>query len=433
MTADNVIGSFDLSSMLSCFQSGTVVDNLANTDKFAAIHEVVERAGVFADPQQRAAVERAVCRRERIQTTGLGHGIAAAHGQTAEVREVKIALGISRVGVDYHAMDGEPVKFLFVLATPPNTYRDYLTALSGICRLSKREFFDDLLSQNMTEQELQQKICQAFNAEIRRGAEPRPSPTRHRLADSTLMLIFPAIDLLAGRPVRLTQGDFGRATDYARDAVGTAVELEALGAAWLHLVDLDAARGSGDNRSVIRAIRGAVGLKLQVGGGVRSLADAERLLEIGVDRVVVGSALARDPELPSRWAATVGRRLVAGIDADAGAVKTDGWQQRAATADTELAARIAHQPVCGIVYTSIERDGTLSGPDLPRTLAVARAGRLPVILSGGIGSAQHVAAVAEHTAAGVAGVIIGKAWIEGRVDLAALLQRYPQEAASTRW
>ena len=247
------------------------------------------------------------------------------------------------------------------------------------------------------------------------------------------MLIFPAIDLLDGRPVRLTQGDFGRATDYARDAVGTAVELEALGAAWLHLVDFDAARGSGDNRSVIRAIRGAVGLKLQVGGGVRSLVDAEQLLEIGVDRVVVGSALARDPELPSRWPASVGRRLVAGIDADAGAVKTDAWQQRTATADTELAARIADQPVCGIVYTSIGRDGTLSGPDIPRTLAVARAAGLPVILSGGIGSAQHVAAVAEHSAAGVAGVIIGKAWYEGRVDLAALLQRQPQEAVSTQW
>ena len=247
------------------------------------------------------------------------------------------------------------------------------------------------------------------------------------------VLIFPAIDLLDGRPVRLTRGDFTRVTDYARDAVRTAVELEQLGAGWLHVVDLDAARGSGDNRAVIRAIRAAVGLRLQVGGGVRRLADAEQLLAVGVDRVVVGSALARDPELPGRWAAAVGDRLIAGIDADAGVVKTDGWQRGAATADTELAARIAGQPVRGIVYTSIARDGTLAGPDIDRTLQVAQAARLPVILSGGIGSEQHVAAVAEHQAAGVAGVIVGKAWYEGLVDLAALLRRHPQEQAAQQW
>lgn len=247
------------------------------------------------------------------------------------------------------------------------------------------------------------------------------------------MLILPAIDLLAGRPVRLTRGDFAAATDYARNAVDTAVELEDLGAAWLHVVDLDAARGSGDNRRVLGAIRAAVGLRLQVGGGVRTLADARRLVELGVDRVVVGSALARDPELPERWAAQAGGRLVAGIDADRGEVKIHGWQQRGGLADTELAARISTQPVRGIVYTSIARDGTLAGPDLTRTCAVARAAGRPVLLSGGIGSAAHVAAVAEYAAAGVIGVIIGKAWYEGRVDLAALLERHPQTAAQERW
>ena len=247
------------------------------------------------------------------------------------------------------------------------------------------------------------------------------------------MLILPAIDLLDGRPVRLTRGDFGAATDYARDAVATASELEAMGAAWLHVVDLDAARGGGDNRALIGAIRAAVGLRLQVGGGVRTLADARLLVEMGVDRVVVGSALARDPELPSRWAQQVGDRLVAGIDAYDGVVKTHGWQQRGGLADTELAARMSTQPVRGIVYTNIARDGTLTGPDLERTCAVARAAGRPVILSGGIGSAAHVAAVAAHAAAGVIGVIIGKAWIEGRVDLATLLERYPQAEVQARW
>lgn len=247
------------------------------------------------------------------------------------------------------------------------------------------------------------------------------------------MLILPAVDLLAGRPVRLTRGDFAAATDYARDAVATAVELEGLGAAWLHVVDLDAARGSGDNRRVIAAIRAAVGLRLQVGGGVRTLDDARRLAAMGVDRIVVGSALARDPELPARWVEQVGERLVAGIDADRGVVKTHGWQQRGGVADTELAMRISAQPVRGIVYTSIARDGTLAGPDLARTRGVARAAGLPVILSGGIGAAEHVAAVAEQAGDGVIGAIIGKAWYEGRIDLAALLQRHPQAPEQARW
>ena len=168
--------------MLRCFESGTVVDNLLSTDKFQAIHEVVGRAAVFANGQQRIAVENAVVRREHIQTTGIGHGVAAAHGQTDGVSEVKIALGISRTGIDYHSIDGEPVRLLFVLATPPDNHRDYLTALSGICRLSKRQFFSELLAREMTEQELQQQICQAFQAEVERSRTPRagdPSADSH--------------------------------------------------------------------------------------------------------------------------------------------------------------------------------------------------------------------------------------------------------------
>ena len=246
------------------------------------------------------------------------------------------------------------------------------------------------------------------------------------------MLILPAIDLLDGRPVRLTRGDFDAVTDYARDAAGTAVELERKGVRWLHVVDLDAARGSGDNRAQIAAIRGAVGVRMQVGGGVRTLDDARRLLDLGVDRVVVGSALARDPRLPERWAAQLGDRLVAGIDADEGVVKTDGWLAGGGVADIELAARMKEQPVCAIVYTSIARDGTLSGPDYERTVAVARSAAKPVILSGGIGAAHDLDAVAALGAEGVVGAIVGKAWIEGRVDLGELLRRYPQDGRDDR-
>ena len=167
--------------MLRCFEAGTVVDNLQSTDKFQAIHEVVGRAAVFADAGQRTAVENAVVRREHIQSTGIGHGVAAAHGQTDDVSEVKIALGISRTGIDYHTVDGEPVRLLFILATPPNNHRAYLTALSGICRLSKREFFSDLLARDMTEQELQQHICRAFHDEVERSVAQRScSPSNNQ-------------------------------------------------------------------------------------------------------------------------------------------------------------------------------------------------------------------------------------------------------------
>lgn len=166
--------------MLRCFETGTVVDNLRNTDKFAAIHEVVGRAGVFANGRQRTAVEQAVMRRERIQSTGIGHGVAAAHGQTDGVSEVTIALGISRIGIDYHAVDGQPVRLLFVLATPPDRHRDYLTALSGICRLSKRDFFKELLARDMTEQELQERICLAFQEEVARSSAGRGTPHGER-------------------------------------------------------------------------------------------------------------------------------------------------------------------------------------------------------------------------------------------------------------
>ena len=180
------------------------------------------------------------------------------------------------------------------------------------------------------------------------------------------MVILPAIDLLDGRPFRLTRGDFARATDYQRDARATALELQQMGTRWLHIVDLDAARGSGTNRSVIAQIRDAVGVRIQVGGGVRTVEDAAALLALGVDRVVVGSALAADPQLPSSWEATVGDHLVAGIDADAGVVKVAGWQQSGGMADTELAAEMADQPVRGVVYTSISQDGTFAGPEFNR-------------------------------------------------------------------
>jgi phosphoribosylformimino-5-aminoimidazole carboxamide ribotide isomerase len=245
------------------------------------------------------------------------------------------------------------------------------------------------------------------------------------------VLLVPAIDLLGGGCVRLLRGSFSEATRYAADPVETARAFDALGVRWLHVVDLDAAEGRGkDNRQVIARIREAVGCRLEVGGGVRTEEDARALFSLGADRIVLGTVLVRAPREVARWTAALGRRFAGGIDARAGRVKVAGWADDAALADTEAAAGLAALGIRGLVYTSIERDGTLAGPDIGRTNAAARAAGLPTILSGGIGSEADVERAVLQADPLVAGVILGKALYEGRIDLGRLLNRFPQEPLS---
>ena len=245
------------------------------------------------------------------------------------------------------------------------------------------------------------------------------------------MLLIPAIDLLDGRCVRLVRGSFAEATRYESDPVETARVFADTGARWLHVVDLDAAEGRGkDNRAVIARIRAAVDCRLETGGGVRSEEDARGLFALGVDRIVLGTVLVRAPGQVAEWVGRMGPRFVGGIDARDGRVKIAGWSADGGVADVEAAAGLAALGIRGLVYTSIARDGTLDGPDIPRTNAAARASGLPTILSGGIGSSADVEAAAAQADPLVAGVILGKALYEGRVDLAALIRSFPQESRS---
>lgn len=245
------------------------------------------------------------------------------------------------------------------------------------------------------------------------------------------MLLIPAIDLLDGRCVRLLRGSFSEATRYDADPVEMARSFAGLGARWLHVVDLDAAGGGGkDNRAVIARVRAAVGCRLEVGGGVRVEQDARRLLSLGVDRIVLGTALVRTPLLAAEWIARLGPRFVGGIDAYDGRVKIAGWSADAELSDIQAAAGLAGLGIGGLVYTSIARDGTLAGPDIDRTNAAARAAGLPTILSGGIGSAADVETATAEADPLVAGIILGKALYEGRADLGALIRRFPQESHS---
>jgi phosphoribosylformimino-5-aminoimidazole carboxamide ribotide isomerase len=240
-------------------------------------------------------------------------------------------------------------------------------------------------------------------------------------------LVVPAIDLRAGRCVRLVQGSFPSATVFPLDPAEQARRFADAGARMIHVVDLDAAEGKGrDNRAAIAAIRAAVPCALEVGGGVRSADDARALVELGAERIVVGTLLVRDPDAVAAWAERFGRRFVGGIDARAGRVRVSGWTQDGGIADTELAGRLAGLGVVALVYTNIAVDGTMAGPDVERTAEVARAAGLPTFLSGGIGGEADIerAAAADPL---VVGAIVGRAMYEGKVDLARLLARFPQQ------
>jgi len=170
--------------------------------------------------------------------------------------------------------------------------------------------------------------------------------------------------------------------------------------------------------------------RVQVGGGIRSAAQAQELLSRGVDRLVLGTILVKSPADVQGWVKRIGARFAAGIDARDGTVRVAGWTEDTGRADTEIAAGIGALGMRWLIYTNINRDGTLQGPDIPRTNAAARAAALPTILSGGIGSERDVERVAEQGDPLVAGVILGKVLYESRVDLGRLVSRFPQDHAS---
>ncbi len=232
------------------------------------------------------------------------------------------------------------------------------------------------------------------------------------------MTVIPAIDILGGECVRLVRGDYQEATTYERDPVVMARKLADAGARRIHVVDLDAARGdSRTNRKKIRKIRRAVDATIQLGGGIRRDEDIEELLDLGIDRLVVGTAFARRPENVAGWVAHYGEIFLVGIDALEGMVRISGWEKETQIRDVDLARKAKEARVCGIIYTSISRDGTMEGPDLDRTNAVAQAAGIPVILSGGVGSMDDLERVRADGAANIVGVVVGKAIYEGTIDI----------------
>lgn len=232
------------------------------------------------------------------------------------------------------------------------------------------------------------------------------------------MIIFPAIDLKDGRCVRLRQGAMDAATVYNEDPAAQARDFAAAGAQWLHVVDLDGAvSGVPKNADAVEAILKAVSLPVQLGGGIRDRARIEAWLASGVRRVVLGTAAIADPALVREAARAHPGRIVVGIDARGGKVAVDGWTRATSTTARELADALADAGVAAIVYTDIERDGVLAGPNIEATVALAKGLSVPVIASGGVSSLEDLARLRAREKDGIAGAIVGRALYDGRIDL----------------
>jgi phosphoribosylformimino-5-aminoimidazole carboxamide ribotide isomerase len=236
------------------------------------------------------------------------------------------------------------------------------------------------------------------------------------------VILFPAIDLKDGACVRLVRGDMASATIFNRDPVAQAHHFADAGFSWLHVVDLDGAiAGRSLNGPAVAAIRQAVDLRIQLGGGVRDRAAIEHWLALGIDRVVLGTAAWRDPDLVRQAAAAHPGRIVVGIDARDGRVAVEGWTETTEFGVVDLARRFEDCGVAAIVYTDIARDGALAGVDANAVAVIARQIRVPIVASGGVSSLDDIAALKAHEADGIAGIICGRALYDGRIDPAAAL------------
>lgn len=233
------------------------------------------------------------------------------------------------------------------------------------------------------------------------------------------MLIYPAIDLLAGRCVRLRQGDYSRETVFSDDPAAVARQWVAAGADRLHLVDLDGAKaGRPVNGAVVRQIVEAAGVPCQLGGGIRTDADLATVFDWGVRWAVLGTKALQDPGWVRSAAERFPGRVVLGVDAKDGFVATDGWLAVSRVKAVDLAKQVSDAPLAAVVYTDIAKDGMMSGPNFDALAEMAAAVPLPVIASGGVCTLEHVQRLMD---ARTPGCIIGRALYEGSFSLAEVL------------
>jgi len=229
------------------------------------------------------------------------------------------------------------------------------------------------------------------------------------------MIVVPAVDIRNGRCVRLIQGDYDREVVFEDDPLDAARRWADAGAELLHVVDLDGAReGRPVNLETAIRIRKGIDITIELGGGMRDEETVARVTDAGIDRVIIGTRALEDPDWALRLAARFANRIVAGIDARDGKVRTRGWLDETDVEAVDLARRLDGEALAGMIVTDIARDGMLSAPNVTFTRRVQDAVKAPVFASGGVSTLDHIRSVA---AAGLAGVIVGKALYDGRMDL----------------
>jgi phosphoribosylformimino-5-aminoimidazole carboxamide ribotide isomerase len=231
------------------------------------------------------------------------------------------------------------------------------------------------------------------------------------------MIIFPAIDLKDGRCVRLTRGEMATATVFNDDPAAQARAFADAGFRWIHCVDLNGSfEGRSANGDAIRAIRGAVSLPIQLGGGIRDMAGIEYWLTAGITRVVLGTVALKNPALVKDAAKRFPKQIVVAADARGGKVAVEGWSEVSETTPAELAKQFEDAGVAAILFTDVDGDGLLSGVNVKATAALANSVRIPVIASGGVGSLADLEALIAAREPNIEGVVVGRALYDGRID-----------------
>jgi phosphoribosylformimino-5-aminoimidazole carboxamide ribotide isomerase len=234
------------------------------------------------------------------------------------------------------------------------------------------------------------------------------------------MILYPAIDLKDGQCVRLLRGEMEAATVFGDDPAAQAARFEAAGCEWLHLVDLNGAfAGKPVNGAAVEAILAEVGVPCQLGGGIRDMATIEGWLSRGLARVILGTVAVENPALVREAARTFPGKVAVGIDARKGRVATRGWAEETEVMATDLARRFEDAGVAALIYTDIDRDGAMGGPNIEATEALARAVAIPVIASGGVSSMADLLALRDTGV--IAGAISGRALYDGAIDLSSAL------------
>ncbi len=231
------------------------------------------------------------------------------------------------------------------------------------------------------------------------------------------MIIYPAIDLKEGKCVRLYKGDMAQATIYNDSAANQAKEFENAGFKYLHMVDLNGAiSGSPVNLEPVKQVVASTKMKVQLGGGIRSIETISMWLDdVGIERVILGTVAIKNPSLVRKACKLYPNRIVVGIDAKGGMVAAEGWVEASSMSAIELAKMFADSGVAAIIYTDINRDGTLQGVNLEETENLANSVNIPIIASGGIGSLDDIKAIKSRPS--ISGVIVGKAFYEQKISL----------------